>query len=731
MNIQAFTTLHSTVANALAEHRLLDALRKIEELAHLANQGQKVDDIRLLRQDYAMLLNYMKSGMPDIERDSYFNDFLRKAYHMTDMLRREYFLEHTDLHAARVWRRLHQSPEAVAEAYVPFVEGHDGRPATLAEILADPLASYAQLFDTVWTSAQWSDAERELVYAYVMSNDAPYVNRMTLVNAVGIALLFCFDEQKYLLLLSVIEEHQVEVSVRALVMSVFAYIVYRDRIPLYSSITLKFDFLGELTHFHPLVVEVQKALLVADESPNLSKEFEEHLPEKMLAAHEQMKEMPEGLPSEAIHEYIESHPQLRKFRKAMLDAVHEFVEMQEKGVDLNYNSFSHIKDLTPYFEEASNWFCPFADDHPLLFNISSTVRFLGGITSSKSCDTDRFAIVFSMTSHIADIHIVKKDAITLEETTIEEEDMDDFIKEISKQIDLDEVEQDHSLLNLSPRRLRSHVVRSVQDAHRFFTLFSTEELPNPFDSNIYLWHDRFFRSIFRNSETTRDLANWLFELENFMEAIPLYNNLPFDADIHERLGFAYEQMNNNTAAQRHYLEALHLNPDDEWTTLQLVRNYRHCGNLEGAAGLLEKLVNNNPDDERLARQYGEVLLALFKFVPAQSIYSKLYYLHSDHLPTRRAFAWCLLGLGEYSRAAQIYDDILATDKAKVEDYVNAGHSALLQHDIPSAVVYYQESLRLQGAEYAPDNFFAPDAHFLRERGIDRTTQQLLIDLLNI
>lgn len=731
MNIQAFTTLHNAVADALAAHQLLDALGKLEELAHLADQKESIDDILFLRQDYAMLLNYMKSGMADIERESYFNDFLTKAYRIADMLRREYFLERTDCHAARVWRRLRQSPEAVVETYVPFVEGHDGYPAPLAAILADPLASYAQMFDTVWTSSLWKSAERELVYAYIMNDDAPYVNRMTLVNAVGVALMFCFDEQKFLLLLSVIEENQVEVSVRALVMSVLAYVVYRDRLQLYPAITIKFDFLRELTYFHPLVVEVQKALLVAGESPKLSKELEDRLPEQLIAAHEQMKEIPDDLPSEAMHDYIESHPQLRKFRNAMLDAMHEFMEMQEKGVDLNYNSFSHMQKLTPYFEEVSNWFCPFSDDHPLLFNISSTVRFLSGITINKSCDTDRFAIVFSMSSHLADIHIVKKDALTLEETTIEEDEVDDFINELSAHIERKEAEEDRSLLAIKPRRLHSHVVGCVQDVHRFFSLFGAEEIPNPFASNVHLWFDGLFQNIFRNSETTRDLANWIFELENYSDAVALYSRLTPDADIYQRLGFAFEQMNNSHAAQRNYIEALLLNPDDEWTTLQLIASYRRTGDLKGAARLLEGLVDAKPDDERLVRQYGEVLLALSDFAEAQRVYAKLYYLHSDHIPTRRAFAWCLLGNGEYTRSAQIYNEILATGKANPEDYINAGHCALLQDDIPSAVVYYQESLRLQQADFAPADFFASDAHFLRKRGIDRTTQQLLIDLLNI
>lgn len=135
MNISGFSILYDTLQEALDQRRLLEALQKLEDLAKRYDLHPFLEDILLLRQDYAMLLNYMKSGIADTHRESNYEEFLRKAYTLADKLRRAHYLQRTEYHVARVWRRLHQSQEAVADIYVPFVEGKDQQPATLAAIL--------------------------------------------------------------------------------------------------------------------------------------------------------------------------------------------------------------------------------------------------------------------------------------------------------------------------------------------------------------------------------------------------------------------------------------------------------------------------------------------------------------------------------------------------------------------------------------------------------------------
>lgn len=732
MNFSAFEALSKEVLDDLYAQSLLDALIKLDELATYGGQPSAVEAVRTLRQDYSMLLSYMRSGGTDVNRKKHYTNFLRKAYRIYNDVCRVVKLEHSDGHEATIWKRLHQSPEKLAEIYIPFVEGEDMQPATISAIIADPLASYQQLFDTIWTSSRWTVADRQLLYNYVMNDDAPRINRLSIISATGLALLLSFDEQKFLLLLSVIEEHQVEISIRALVMSLFALSVHGESDCCPPSIMLKFDFLRELTYFHPLVVAVQKAMLVAAHSPELARDFEMHLPEHLEKAHERMKELPQDASSEEIQQYIDEHPKLQKFRDEMVDMMHDYIHMQGKGVDLNYHSFSHMQEIMPFFEEAANWFCPFTFDHPLLFNINAATRFLSVVANNKSCDTDRYAMVFAMAPHLPEIHIVKQDAVTLEETKIEGDDVETFMEQLSAEMEQKSLEGDKSLLTLSPKRLQSYVVSYVQDCYRFFTLFKPKcKMGNPFEGDLRFWQYGTLSQIFKTPAVYRELADWLFELEDYDEARRLYQSLEPDVDILKRMGYIEERVGHPDKAQEYYRKALYLAPDDEWTQRQLLASYRSSNNLELAGAFLEELLVKMPDNQRYTRQLAEIYIFFEAYDKALKLYSKLHYLRPDHLPTRRALAWCHMALEHYDKSSELYLDIIGEENVQDEDFLNAGHCALLQGDISTAVIYYQECLKMRGKEFATPDLFLDDIPFLSQRGVDAFDRQLIIDLLNI
>lgn len=732
MNKEIFYSFHGDICKALAEHRFLDALNKLELQARYVSMPSIADDVQQLRQNYVKLLEYMKSGQIDEQRERLYLSFVRKSYAMLDAMDAFFLLNSSDGPVGKAWKKLHSNEEILAEEYFPYVEGKDGALATITDILADPISSYKQLFDTVLTSGKWSKALRNDVYGYIMNNEAPHLNRLTLVSAVGVSLLYTFDEEKFLLLLSVIEEEQVEVSVRALVMVVFASSFYRQRISLYPSILLKFQGFREQSCFHPLVVAVQKALLSAVVSPALSRDFEKVLPKQLEDAHENLKELPDDVSGEELADYIESHPHLRKFRNEMLGTMHNFIMMQEKGVDLNYHPFAHVSSLLSFFDSAANWFCPFSFDHPSLYDISAATRFLGMVAHNKSCDTDRYCMVLSMAPHLPEIQIIKKDAVTLEETKVEADEVDDFVEKISEEISLSDDSASQSLLSIDPDILRRHAVCCVQDCFRFFTLYKgIDDNDNPFSQPLRLWEEEEFQTIFGSDATIRELADWLFDIDSYADAISLYLRLPFDADIHQRLGYAYEETNNFELAERHYREALLLDADDEWLQQRMINLCRRTGNLSTAEYLLRGQLEKSPDDFNRLHNLAEILLLQEEWKEAKTLLLKLDYLRPNHLPTMRALAWCQLSLGSYAVAADIYNRIIMGDALLPDDYINAGHCALLQNDIPLATAYYQEALRLRNAEFAPADFLKEDERFLQERGVDLLTQHQIIDLLNI
>lgn len=735
MNLSGFIALRDEVTDALRDRNLLNALLRLESLAVLAGQPSCVEAVSVLRRDYTMLLDYMKRGIYDNSRESYYYKFLRKAYAICDSIDRLYLLENTDSPASHAWRRINQPAESVAEVYLPFVEGCEGRPATIGEILKDPLASYHQLFDTVWASPMWSEEERLTVYSYVMNDNAPDINRLTLVGAVGVALLFSFDEQKFLLLLSVIEEHEVEVSIRALIFALLAYAVYKDRIDLYPTIMLKFNFLSELTCFHPLVLSVQKALVNVMKSPEESKSFDMGMHAELagLADMEQaIKEIPADSSQEEIHEYFEDNPSLQAFRDNMFNKVKDYAKLISQGIDMNYHAFAHMRSSQPFFDDAANWFCPFSLDHPLLYNIDEIGSFIAVLLKNRTCDTDRYAVAFSVSSANADVRIVRKDAETLDEEEVGKEDMEEFMKTIRDE--MEEAEKRitaEGLMSLPSGVIYHMVVSYVQDCFRFYTLYNGLSADdNPFECSLSFWKDPLFKNIFATDEEVRELANCVFSLQDYDDALELYLRLELDAELHRRVAFCYDKLNEHSLAQLHYRVALELEPD-AWTEEMLLESYRISQNYSEAINLLSDMLNSCPKDFRKNRQLGEMYLREGLYAEALSVFTKLDYLRPDHLPTLRALAWCHMNLSDFDRAAQIYLKIVGNSTSDADDLFNAGHCALIQNDFASAVAYYQEYLRLHDKKFASSDFFGSDIAMLRSHKVSEVTMKLMIDQLNL
>lgn len=756
MNISAYNNLRVSLYDALDDHRLLDAILKIEELAVFTNQPLTVKAAYTLRQDYAMLLSYMKRSLKDLDRQTYFANFVCRAYRLADELCRNFTLNHIPCTERNIWKRLHLPAEAVADVYVPFVEGTSDRPATITEILADPLASYQQLFDTVWTSPHWKRSLRQQLVAYTLNGDSSEINRLTLVSAVGLALLFCFDEEKFLYLFDVIQENEVQTSVRALVMVLLAYGVYFNRIDTYPEISLKYNMLNELPMYHPLCIEVQKAFCAAVNSPRLANVVDKDLPKRIANAHEQMKGLPEGAPEEEIEAFIKSHPKLRKFHHEMVDMMKDFVKMQLLGVDMSYHSFKKLKNLVPFFSEAANWFSPFSYDHPTLFNISAAGRFLGVIAQNKACDTERFAIVLSMAPHLPEIHVIKQDAITMKEEKMEGEDAVEFIEKMAETMGDSPQETDESLITIDRSVLRRHVVCCVQDLYRFFNLFAktsqanddddsdtdetekadaAELIPYTLRANPFM-HCNFcvedaFSHIFAPEDVKREMAEFYFEIEEPARSLNFYRQIEQHEEEHHNMAMCYFELGNTQKAQAHLRNAMEYAPDNEYLKLTLAKSYCDEKNYDLAIPLLEELVALNPDNNKHLIMLAEVYMKNSDFESARQLYEKIHYIHPEHIPSMRALAWCHLSLEHYAKASDFYLRIIDSGQATAEDFLNAGHCHLLQDDMPSAVVFYQESLRADHKEFAPVDFFDEDAAFLIVHGISYDMQQIIIDLLNM
>lgn len=437
-----------------------------------------------------------------------------------------------------VRRRLQLSADEVADIYVPFVEGREGRAATLAEVLADPLASYQQVFDTVWTSDEWGADDYDAALCYALrhadkAEDRLYaLNRQTLISAVGTAVVRHYDARKMHFLFDVVDGIHAEENVRAVIFILLAEAQHPGVI--YSDIyfRLRMEHFRASTPIWLVFYLVQACFIAVAASPELSSAYDE---EMRTRAHEGLlraKEM-KGASNEEIMSMLDDDPKLQKFRDEMVSIIRRMIKLRCLGADVGYSTFAEAFGEISFFDEAANWFCPFCNDHPLLFNINNAQRFLYFMADSKSCNTDRFALLLSIPDGVPEVKIIKKDAETADEVSMEGDEAEEFLKHMAK--GNDSLRQKRELpLNDVPRFLLfTLITECVHDTFRYYTLYlpKTSDAHNPFARDVAFWRLPQETPLFFRTMERRTFANWLFECRRYAEAAELYSSVLADFEV--------------------------------------------------------------------------------------------------------------------------------------------------------------------------------------------------------
>lgn len=418
--------------------------------------------------------------------------------------------------------RLSLKAEDVASKYIPFVEGEDGSAAPIAKVLEDPLASYQQIFDTVWTSEAWTDDDLAACRSYVLSPDATPLNRLTLVSAVGVALLDTYDERKLVFLCDMLDGVRADESIRA-ALFLFLFVARRPGVSSLSA-TLRqrldafrsnLDIVGLFTFLQLNIIAVKQSDKV---SVNYEKEIFRRAAEKMDAVQQIGEVNPDNM-----EDLFEEHPELKAICDDVVSLVHDAVKLRFRGVDTSYPVFAKSVADIPFFAEPSNWFCPFSFDHPDLFNISSVARFMAVVADAKSCDTDRFALLFSIPEGAAEVKIVKTDAATLANENIEGEEAEDLMHDFVEQHVAHQRQAERPLAEMPRFLLYRKVCSCVIDTFRFYQLYGPEAgIDNPFCDNIFGWRNADLAPLFSRPFSREAIAGWLQEFSFYEEASELY-----------------------------------------------------------------------------------------------------------------------------------------------------------------------------------------------------------------
>lgn len=698
MDQNTFQVLYDDATQCLESNRLLKALDALDGLVALAADWDNSQKLKDLRQAYAMMLEYMRQGIEDPQREQMYKSFYRKAYEIRNATYFKNYFQYADNAQAAARRTLDNLSRTI----------------TFSDI-TDPATSYRNIFDLIWTSAQLTTEQERIVADALESKEVGRTAKCLIISAMMMSALSCFDVAKMKIMLNLCEQADVQIRARALVGFVMVFIEHEEQAMLYPELAAQWSLFLDRQGARNDVLALQLQLLLSLETKNIAKSLQEDiLPEMMKNARKYSENGNidiEQFNAEMTDLGLNPEWENDANNKELGKKIKSIIEWQQKGADVYMSSFSMLKQRFPFFDVVANWFCPYDENHPDL-HISVPMRdFTRLLTNSVAlCSSDKYSFCLVLAEMPAQNIEMLKGQI---EGMIE-----------GKDLELDFGDDGQADMNVAIRVY-------LQDLYRFFCLYRRRAgLPNPFANNLLLTDYALLKDALHEPDMMRQVADFAFEEKNYGIACSLFEELlqqkEANAVAWQKTGYCHQRLNNYEKAAEAYERSLLLEEKaSPWTVRQLAACYRAMQQYDKALRYTLEMLQEKPDDiDRLLRA-GECYMHLADYDKALELLYKADYLAEKPGKTTRALAWTALKAKRLDVALKNYNRILE-DKPLPEDFLNAAHAEWLSDNMPDAVRHYRQYLKLNPSVEDP---FAADVELLKDYGKSELDIALMADAL--
>lgn len=713
MDYNTFNILASDAQKALAARRLGDALSAMVGMAACMSDGELADRVSRVQADYELMLDYMVRGFEDTGREALYTRFLTELVMAWQGAVRQADLQRADNRATYVTTlRTLQSMD------VPHSL------TALAEHWRE--TSPRVLFETIWTSALWSEEDAAAVRR--LYDEADTVRRALLLSATMLAALHYFDVKKLVWLLDAVESREVKCRVRALVGAVLVTIRWAEVLPFFPEVREQWEAVAATDkRFCDHLAELQSLLLMTLEVKRIETKMQgEIIPQMMDKVRELRKaqEKLKGITSVEDLTQLTENPEWEKVESRFTGEMQQMIDMQRKGADVFISSFRTLKSRFPFFSVACNWFYPFTTQHPDLSESvrnGAMARFMehGRYMRQQLCDSDCYSIslMFGDTAN----PLISRMTVEMQKTLGL-----DFDSAVAAKLADGETLQDENLDEAMHRVLRSY----VQDVYRYFKLFrGRDERVDPFKCDLLMLDYPWLAPLLDASGRMKDLADFAFDVKSYAYAAAFYERIEPTAETLQKMGYCHQHEADYEHAAACYERANLMKGDSAWTLRQLATCYRRLGRTDDALRVYEQLGSLSPDDASTALRTALCHMEQEDFEAAMPQLYKAYYLAPDNADVLRAIAWCCFRLHDDEKAEGYYAKLLAATP-KAEDYLNAGHVAWVMGNVGEAVKRYTNYLQQQPQDFLVGDTFKADASLLQERGISQDELNIMCDALS-
>lgn len=675
----------SSAINNLMDKRLDVAIELLEQLYVQRPTLIGHSELEAVKNDYQLMVDYMERGFTDDKRASLYLSLLQRLYRVAADLEISWRCKNVIVYvdAFRISDHLNTSHDfirSVLESFVSDVAMLSLLPEAERTEKAKDLYDRHQvfinrLFNTLWTSCQWSDDDCAFYTGLMLSPMVDVVDQQLLVSAVTLGAMNQFDINKFKALTTVYQQSTDErVRQRALVGWVLSVFEGMDIFPEQDEIIRKLcenkDTIREL---YTLQIQFFYSQDTEKDNEKLQRDIMPYLVDgsNITIGRLGIVEKEEDSLENILNQDAED-----KRMEQMEEKVRKMMEMQKQGSDIYFGGFRQMKRF-PFFNDLANWFTPFYIDHPALRTTIERIgqpNILQTITNQGNfCESDKYSLAFAMES------IINQIPGNIKEMMGSEGVFDPMGTTLDKS---------------NP----TYICRAyIQDLYRFFRLYrSSNELINPFIDNhkSSFVADTFF-FVYKSfigtglDEYKMRLALYLYKHKNMDKLVELMSTFHVeDANYNILMGYINLYFGKPDVAYQIFNMVLQEDTENQWALKGMARAAMDCEDYDTAEHTYSQLLRLEPDNINYAVKRCVTLLKTERYAEAREELFRLDYQYPDNMNVKRVFAWMMLLDKSLDKASQLYDRILS-DAPMAEDYLNSGYCWWAQGNIGQAKNSFQ------------------------------------------
>ena len=732
MDEKRITDIQHKVTTLLNDNRLKQAIDTLADGIDSLQDWELHTRFTEMQTAYRYMLDYMRQGMPDPDRERLHAELIGRCYIINDQIAVARLTEHSTKVYCQM-RRKHKNLANIGGIYDRLKENADNfavtesLPVNECKSVREHLSQehdrlLYELFGSIWSSTGWSKADAEKINAIISDDEISINDRATAVSAITLSTMKCFEPIKIDTLCKIATNDYSTLAVRAITGIVIALFLYEQRIAHYPTLGATLDTLRDNPATMRYIQTIQIQLLRCRETQKIDRKMREEIIPAMMKNSQKLN----GKLSIDILKEIENdedkNPEWSKWieEDGIKSKIEEMAKWQFEGADVYMSTFSQLKNY-PFFSEMCNWLRPFDINAPGIRELlpngkNAPLTLFSAICKSPVfCNSDKYSFCF-----------------TVQRIPTEQRDM--LMGQLGGEEGAAISEAETHAIADKEKMAEIESNQYIQDLYRFFKLSNfRNEFVDPFTMHLNLLESKTLAPLISDNKAVLRTFRYLVEKEYYSEAYKagaIYEKSgDGDAQFYQEMGYCLQKECRYKEAIDYYTRADIIKPDTLWTLRHIAQCYRMQGESDKALSYYQMAEELAPENISLLLQTGESFATMKQYEEAFARFYKVEYLKPASRRATRAIAWCSFLTGKDEQARGYYKRLQEMPSPSYEDFLNAGHVEWVNHNNAQAIDFYNKAKEICGSNDKVAEQIVHDSEVLIARGVSENEILLLRDLI--